>query len=175
VKAQSRPRALAGPTLSTAAAVQQAARFAADVLSGDEDTPQRRLDALRAYTADPATIEPSYRAARGRQRVDLVLPPGRVLRLVDGAVLVEMTVRVVTYHRLAAPPPDYPLDAGPVKVLGGAAAPAPPQPGWLEGPAYWVGLAVAVRRDPTHRIVADLHDTTTNSTTDDPTTATRAG
>ena len=95
------------PAVSKTAAVAVATRFTADVLSWDEDAPEVHVAALCAYADDPhpttaGTPPPRAGDGRGRQRVDLVLPPEDVLRLATGELVVSLTARVVTYIRTAA-------------------------------------------------------------------------
>ena len=61
--------------------------------------------ALFAYSGNPGVGDNTAAAGwdgRGRQRVDLVLPPEQVRRLATGEIVVSLTARVVTYIRTAA-------------------------------------------------------------------------
>jgi hypothetical protein len=143
------------PAVSTTAAAAIAARFAADALSWDEDAPGTRAAALSAYGDDGDDGDVGSKTSwdgRGRQRVDLVLPPEEVLRLQSGDILVTLTARVVTYLRTAAIWSDPAVTGGgsasavPRDAVAPAAAPSPDTPGWAAAQAYWVPISTVVRR-----------------------------
>lgn len=137
-----------------------AARFAADYLCFDEDDPRRRAEVLRGYLSDPSAATLGW-SGRGRQRADLVLP-GRILRTAAGAVIVEVTARVVPYVRTHSPAPveaDHQAgDEAAVSppAIGPATAPAPSAAGWAAGPAHWVRIAPPVRRGPDGAPMIDI-------------------
>jgi hypothetical protein len=136
-----------------------AARFAADYLSWDELEPTRRPAALRQYLADPAMANVGW-SGRGRQRAEWATA-GRTVELANGAVvIVEVTARVVLYHRTEAaaeqmwrPPVG---EATPSLAFAPASAPPTSVPGWEAGAAWWVRIAPPVRRDHDGRLVIDL-------------------
>ncbi|NMI01654.1 hypothetical protein HF526_30790 [Pseudonocardia sp. K10HN5] len=135
-----------------------AARFAADYLSWDEDDPSRRAQVLREYLADPATAALGWSGV-GRQRAEVVLP-GRTLRTPGGAVVVEVTARVVSYLRTCPHPVDAGPPAGPVEpplsAVGPSCAPPPEAAGWRPGASHWARIAPPIRRDRTGRLVVDI-------------------
>ena len=143
-----------------------ATRFTADVLSWDEDAPEVRAAALRAYAGDPHDGGNTAAAGwdgRGRQRVDLVLPPEEVLRLATGELVVSLTARVVTYFRTAAVWSDPTLtgsgahaSAVPRDAVAPAAAPSPDTPGWAAAQAYWVTISTVVHRTEAGHLVVEL-------------------
>ena len=158
------------PAVSTTAAAAIAARFAADALSWDEDAPGTRAAALSAYggdddddgDGDDVGSKASW-DGRGRQRVDLVLPPEEVLRLQSGDILVTLTARVVTYLRAAAIWSDPavagtggPASAVPRDAVAPAAAPSPDTPGWAAAQAYWVPISTVVRRTAAGYLAVEL-------------------
>jgi hypothetical protein len=155
------------PAVSKSAAVAIATRFTADVLSWDEDAPEAHAAALRAYAGDPNDGRNTAAAGwdgRGRQRVDLVLPPEEVLRLATGELVVSLTARVVTYFRTAAVWSDPTLtgsgahaSAVPRDAVAPAAAPSPDTPGWAAAQqAYWVTISIAVHRTEAGHLVVEL-------------------
>ena len=151
--------------ISKTAAVAIATRFTADVLSWDEDAPEIRTAALCAYTDDPGVGANTAAVGwdgRGRQRVDLVLPPEQVRRLATGEIVVSLTMRVVTYIRTAAIWSDPTVTGGghassvPRHAIAPAAAPSPDTPGWAAAPAHWVTLSTIVHRAEAGHLVVDL-------------------
>jgi hypothetical protein len=159
-------RGRGAPAVSKTAAVAIATRFTADVLSWDEDAPEVRAAALRAYAGDPHDGGNAAAASwegRGRQRVDLVLPPEEVLRLGTGELVVSLTARVVTYFRTATVWSD-PMLAGsgahasavPRNAVAPAAAPSPDTPGWAAAQAYWVTISTAVHRTEAGHLVVEF-------------------
>jgi hypothetical protein len=151
------------PAVSTTAAAAIAARFAADALSWDEDAPGTRAAALGAYGDDGDVGSKASWDGRGRQRVDLVLPPEEVLRLQSGDILVTLTARVVTYLRTAASWSDPavagaggPASAVPRGAVAPAAAPSPDTPGWAAAQAYWVPISTVVRRTAAGYLAVEL-------------------
>jgi hypothetical protein len=141
-----------------------AARFAADYLSWDEEEPERRAAALSQYLADPHAAVLGW-SGSGRQRADLVIP-GRTVRY-QGAVVVEITARVVLYQRTGADGEntwdqalgdDWPPmgESTPPLATTPSSAPAPTSSGWTPGAAWWVPLAPPVRRHHDGRLVIDL-------------------
>ena len=151
------------PAVSTTAAAAIAARFAADALSWDEDAPGTRAAALSAYGDDGDVGSKAGWDGRGRQRVDLVLPPEEVLRLQSGDILVTLTARVVTYLRTAAIWSDPavagtggPASAVPRDAVAPAAAPSPDTPGWAAAQAYWVPISTVVRRTAAGYLAVEL-------------------
>jgi hypothetical protein len=158
-----RPLASYDP-ISLGEATGFAGRFAADYLSWDEDEPERRAMALRQYLADPRSAVLGW-SGSGRQRAELVIP-GRTVRY-QGAIVVEITARVVLYERTSPAPTamwDQSLDAGrppidqalPPLAAGASSAPAPSAPGWAPNATWWVSLAPPVRRHRDGRLVIDL-------------------
>ncbi|MEU6700290.1 hypothetical protein [Pseudonocardia sp. NPDC046786] len=135
-----------------AAAAALAGAFAADLLSWDENDPDRRGRALGAHLSSPVGAALLGWTGTGRQRADLVLP-GRIRRE-GGRVLVEVRVRVVPYRRVDARTPGAP-EPEPERPLGEpAAAPAPSARGWRGLAARWVRIEVTVARDG-DRLVVD--------------------
>jgi hypothetical protein len=154
------------PAISKTAAVAIATRFTADVLSWDEDAPEVRAAALGAYASSPHEGGNTVAAGwdgRGRQRVDLVLPPDEVLRLATGELLVSLTARVVTYFRTATIWSDPTVtgsgahaSAVPRDTVAPAAAPPPDTPGWAAAQAYWVTISTVVHRTDGGDLVVGL-------------------
>lgn len=154
------------PAVSKSAAVALATRFIADVLSWDEDAPEVRAAALRAYAGHPhhgGNAAAAGWEGRGRQRVDLVLPPEEVLRLATGELVVSLTARVVTYFRTAAVWSDPTVtgsgahaSAIPHDAVAPAAAPSPDTPGWAATQAYWVTISTAVHRAEAGHLMVEL-------------------
>lgn len=145
--------------VSVAEACGYAARFAADYLSWDELEPTRRPTALRTYLADPSMAGVGW-SGRGRQRADLVTT-GRTVVLGEGRiVVVEVTARIVGYHRTDSGP-DHVWqpsvgEATPPLAFAPAAAPPPVLAGWEPGSAWWVRIAPPIRRDQDGRLLVDL-------------------
>lgn len=136
-----------------------AVRFAADYLSWDELEPARRTAALRTYLADPDMTDVGW-SGRGRQRSDLVTA-GRTVVLGDGrTVVVEVTARIVSYHRADVDPEQMwqpPIgEATPPLAFAPASAPPPTVAGWEPGAAWWVRIAPPVRRGHEGQLVIDL-------------------
>jgi hypothetical protein len=136
-----------------------AVRFAADYLSWDELEPARRTAALRNYLADPDGTAGGW-SGRGRQRADLVTA-GRTMVLGEGrVVVVEVTARIVGYHRVDADlahiwrPPIG--EATPPLAFAPASAPPPTVAGWEPDAAWWARIAPPVRRDENGRLIIDL-------------------
>ena len=152
--------------VSKTAAVAIATRFTADVLSWDEDAPEVRAAALAAYADDPHHGRNTAAAGwdgRGRQRVDLVLPPEQVLRLATGELVVSLTARVVTYLCTAAIWSDPTVtrsgahaSAVPRDAVAPAAAPSPDTPGWAATQAFWVTISTVVHRTDAGHLVVGL-------------------
>jgi hypothetical protein len=99
-------------------------------------------------------------SGRGRQRADLVTA-GRTVVLGDHrVVVVEVTARIVGYHRVEVAPEQVwrpPVgEATPPLAFAPASAPPPTVAGWEPGAAWWVRIAPPVRRDPDGRLVIDL-------------------
>jgi hypothetical protein len=136
-----------------------AVRFAADYLSWDEDEPARRAAALGTYLADPRLTDLGWNGA-GRQRADLVVA-GRTVEY-RGAVVVEVTARIVTYRRTPAAPEGEDMRGSsvgeftPPLAFAPASAPAPTAPGWEPGAAWWSRIAPPVRRDHDGRLIIDI-------------------
>ena len=159
-------RGRGAPAVSKTAAVAIATRFAADVLSWDEDAPEVRAAALCAYADDPNGSGSGATAGwdgRGRQRVDLVPPPEEVLRLATGELVVSLTARVVAYLRIAAVWSDPTVtgsgahaSAVPRDAVAPAAAPSPDAPGWAATQAYWVTISIVVHRTEAGHLTVEL-------------------
>lgn len=140
-------------------AIGFAVRFTADYLSWDELEPARRTAALRIYLTDPTTTDIGW-SGRGRQRADLVTA-GRTVVLGEGrVVVVEVTARIVSYHRAESTPEQVwrpPVgEATPPLSFAPASAPPPTVPGWEPGAAWWARIAPPVRRDRDGRLSVDL-------------------
>jgi hypothetical protein len=136
-----------------------AVRFAADYLSWDELEPTRRPAALRTYLADPGMAGVGW-SGRGRQRADLVTA-GRTVVLGEGrAVVVEVTARVVGYHRVEVDPERVwrpPVgEVTPPLAFAPASAPPPTVAGWEPDAGWWVRIAPPVSRDADGRLLIDL-------------------
>jgi hypothetical protein len=145
--------------VTTAEASGYARRFAADYLSWDELEPSRRPAALRQYLSDPAMAHIGW-SGKGRQRVEETIA-GRTVELARGSVVVvEVTARVVLYHRSHLSPEQIwqpPIgEATPNLAFAPASAPPVSAPGWEAGAAWWVRVAPPVRRDHDGRLVIDL-------------------
>jgi hypothetical protein len=136
-----------------------ATRFAADYLSWDELEPTRRPAALRQYLADPGMADVGW-SGRGRQRAEWATA-GRTVELAGGGVVVvEVTTRVVLYHRTEHATEDVwrpPVgEATPSLAVAPSSAPPTTVRGWEPGAAWWVRIAPPVRRDHDGRLVIDL-------------------
>ncbi|ALL79677.1 hypothetical protein AD006_31420 (plasmid) [Pseudonocardia sp. EC080610-09] len=137
-----------------------AGRFAADFQSFDEDAPTRRAEVLRSLLADPQACTWGWSGA-GRQRADSPLP-GRLHRVSDTVVFVEVVVRATTYAR-ACPQPEAPepreaAGSDPAGVIGPSCAPSESDPGWVAVEASWLRMTVPITRDPDDgRLVVDPH------------------
>ncbi|MEQ3552864.1 hypothetical protein WIS52_20545 [Pseudonocardia nematodicida] len=138
-----------------------AGRFAADFQSFDEDNLTRRAEVLRTLLADPQACTWGWSGA-ARQRADSPLP-GRLHRVSDTVVFVEVVVRATTYAR-ACPPPDEPTrhaageQRDPVGLLGPSCAPSDADPGWTAVAANWVRMTVPITRHlDDGRLVVDPH------------------
>lgn len=145
--------------VSVGEACGYAVRFAADYLSWDEHEPARRTSALRTYLADPGMTDIGW-SGHGRQRADLVTA-GRTVSLAQGrVVVVEITARIVGYHRVDVAPEQIwrpPVgEATPPLAFAPASAPPPTVSGWEPGAAWWVRIAPPVCRDHDGRLVIDL-------------------
>jgi hypothetical protein len=143
--------------VSVAEACGFAVRFAADYLSWDELEPRRRRAALRTYLADPDTADIGW-PGHGRQRADLVTA-GRTVILREGlVVVVEVTARVVVYHRVESAEESRRPAGEATPPLAFAPASAPPQtdPTWAPGASWWVRIAPPVRRDHDGHLVVDI-------------------
>lgn len=151
--------------VNVAEAAGFAVRFAADYLSWDELEPARRRAALRTYLTDPDLADIGW-SGRGRQRADLVTA-GRTVTLCQGLiVVVEVTARLVVFHRIedAQPSPRPLSEATPPMALAPASAPPSADPGWFPGASWWVRIAPPVRRANTGHLVVDIDlDLTTQS------------
>jgi hypothetical protein len=81
------------------------------------------------------------------------LPDGR-------AVVVEVTARIVGYHRVEVTPEQVwrpPVgEATPPLAFAPSSAPPPTVAGWEPYAAWWVRIAPPVRRDQDGRLVIDL-------------------
>jgi hypothetical protein len=139
-----------------------AGAFAADYLSWDESSPQRRGQVLLQYL--PSDVRGSAAQAsllgwsgKGRQRSEFALP-GAVHPDGDGRVVVDVRVRVTPYRAVGlAAEPAYEA-AEEMEVAGvPSSAPAPTARGWKSLDSYWVRLAVPVARDH-GRLVVDTWD-----------------
>jgi hypothetical protein len=136
-----------------------ATRFAADYLSWDEVEPTRRAAALRTYLADPSMADVGW-SGRGRQRADLVTT-GRTVVLGEGRiVVVEVTARIVGYHRCGGEADQmWRAPAGEATsplAFAPASSPPPGQTGWDPGASWWVRIAPPIRRNHEGRLVVDL-------------------
>jgi hypothetical protein len=145
--------------VSVTEACGYAVRFAADYLSWDELEPTRRPAALRHYLADPGMADVGW-SGQGRQRVEWATA-GRTVELAGGSVVVvEVTARVVLYHRIPHAPEDAwrpPVgEATPSLAVAPSSAPPPTVPGWEASAGWWVRIAPPVRRDHDGRLVIDL-------------------
>ena len=145
--------------VSVTEACGYAVRFAADYLSWDELEPTRRPAALRQYLADPGMADVGW-SGQGRQRAEWATA-GRTVELASGSVVVvEVTARVVVFHRTPHAPEDAwrpPVgEATPSLAVAPSSAPPPVVPGWEAGSAWWVRIAPPVRRDHDGRLVIDL-------------------
>ena len=146
-----------------------AGAFAADYLSWDEASPNRRGQVLMQYL--PSDVVGSTTSAallgwsgKGRQRAEFSLP-GAVHPDGDGRVVVDVRVRVTPYRAVGQPAD--PAPAGELEVAGvPAVAPAPTARGWKSLDSYWVRMTVPIIRDQ-GRLVVDTWDEQLNED-DDP-------
>ena len=146
-----------------------AGAFAADYLSWDEASPNRRGQVLMQYL--PSDVVGSATSAallgwsgKGRQRAEFSLP-GAVHPDGDGRVVVDVRVRVTPYRAVGQA--GDPAPAGELEVAGvPAVAPAPTARGWKSLDSYWVRMTVPIIRDQ-GRLVVDTWDEQLNED-DDP-------
>ena len=146
-----------------------AGAFAADYLSWDEASPNRRGQVLMQYL--PSDVVGSATSAallgwsgKGRQRAEFSLP-GAVHPDGDGRVVVDVRVRVTPYRAVGQA--GDPAPAGDLEVAGvPAVAPAPTARGWKSLDSYWVRMTVPIIRDR-GRLVVDTWDEQLNED-DDP-------
>jgi hypothetical protein len=136
-----------------------AGAFAADYLSWDESSPQRRGEVLLQYLPSDVRGNASLLgwSGKGRQRSEFALP-GAVRPDGEGRVVVDVRVRVTPYKAvgIAAEPAYEPAED--MEVAGvPSCAPAPTARGWKSLDSYWVRLAVPVARDH-GRLVVDTWD-----------------
>jgi len=137
-------------------AASLAAAFALDLASWDEDHPQRRAAVLARYLPD-AEVDQLWWDGTGRQRADTALP-GRVDRLDDTHVVVDVRVRVTPFVRVTAivrplhPPPEHSPTGGAVPAV----APAPEAPGWASCDAEWTRLRIPISRNEAGGLVVTL-------------------
>jgi hypothetical protein len=134
-----------------------AGAFAADYLSWDESSPDRRGQVLAQYL--PSDVVGSAAllgwSGKGRQRAEFSLP-GAVHPDGDGRVVVDVRVRVTPYRAVGQPAD--PAPAGELEVAGvPAVAPAPTARGWKSLDSYWVRMTVPITRDQ-GRLVVDTWD-----------------
>jgi hypothetical protein len=134
-----------------------AGAFAADYLSWDEASPDRRGQVLTQYL--PSDVVGSAAllgwSGKGRQRAEFSLP-GAVHPDGDGRVVVDVRVRVTPYRAVGQPA--VPAPAGELEVAGvPAVAPAPTARGWKSLDSYWVRMTVPITRDQ-GRLVVDTWD-----------------
>ena len=137
-----------------------AGAFAADYLSWDEASPNRRGQVLMQYL--PSDVVGTNTSAallgwsgKGRQRAEFSLP-GAVHPDGDGRVVVDVRVRVTPYRAVGQPA--EPAPAGELEVAGvPAVAPAPTARGWKSLDSYWVRMTVPIIRDQ-GRLVVDTWD-----------------
>jgi hypothetical protein len=145
-----------------------AGAFAADYLSWDEASPNRRGQVLMQYL--PSDVVGSATSAallgwsgKGRQRAEFSLP-GAVHPDGDGRVVVDVRVRVTPYRAVGQPAD--PAPAGELEVAGvPAVAPAPTARGWKSLDSYWVRMTVPIIRDQ-GRLVVDTWDEQLNEDDD---------
>lgn len=145
-----------------------AGAFAADYLSWDEASPNRRGQVLMQYL--PSDVHGSATSAallgwsgNGRQRAEFSLP-GAVHPDGDGRVVVDVRVRVTPYRAVGQPAD--PAPAGELEVAGvPAVAPAPTARGWKSLDSYWVRMTVPIIRDQ-GRLVVDTWDEQLNEDDD---------
>jgi hypothetical protein len=146
-----------------------AGAFAADYLSWDEASPNRRGQVLMQYL--PSDVVGTNTSAallgwsgKGRQRAEFSLP-GAVHPDGDCRVVVDVRVRVTPYRAVGQPA--EPAPAGELEVAGvPAVAPAPTARGWKSLDSYWVRMTVPIIRDQ-GRLVVDTWDEQLNED-DDP-------
>jgi len=146
---------VAPPNPMEAAAL--AGAFAADYLSWDESSPERRGQVLAQYLPSDVSGSPALLgwSGKGRQRAEFALP-GAVHPDGDGRVVVDVRVRVTPYRAVGQPA--EPAPAGELEVAGvPAVAPAPTARGWKSLDSYWVRLTVPITYDR-GRLVVDTWD-----------------
>jgi len=146
---------VAPPNPMEAAAL--AGAFAADYLSWDESSPDRRGQVLAQYLPSDVSGSPALLgwSGKGRQRAEFALP-GAVHPDGDGRVVVDVRVRVTPYRAVGQPA--EPAPAGELEVAGvPAVAPAPTARGWKSLDSYWVRLTVPITYDQ-GRLVVDTWD-----------------
>lgn len=137
-------------------AASLAAAFALDLASWDEDHPQRRAAVLARYLPD-AEVDQLWWDGTGRQRADTALP-GRVDRLDETHVVVDVRVRVTPFVRVTAivrplhPPPEHSPTGGAVPAV----APAPEAPGWASCDSEWTRLRIPISRNEAGGLVVTL-------------------
>jgi len=146
---------VAPPNPMEAAAL--AGAFAADYLSWDEASRERRGQVLAQYL--PSDVVGSAAllgwSGKGRQRAEFALP-GAVHPDGDGRVVVDVRVRVTPYRAVGQPAD--PAPAGELEVAGvPAVAPAPTARGWKSLDSCWVRLTVPITYDR-GRLVVDTWD-----------------
>ena len=137
-----------------------AGRFAADFQSFDEDDPDRRAEVLRPLLADAQASTWGWSGV-GRQRADSPLP-GRLFRVSDTVVFVEVLVRATTYVRVRSQPAQSggsaPADVEPVGLVGPSSAPSESDPCWVATESNWVRMTVPVTRSADDgRLAVDPH------------------
>ena len=146
-----------GPDPMEAAAL--AGAFAADYLSWDESSPQRRGQVLLQYLPSDVRGNASLLgwSGKGRQRSEFALP-GAVRPDGAGGVVVDVRVRVTPYRAVGIPAEPASDPADQLEVAGVAsAAPAPTARGWKSLDSCWVRLAVPIA-DEGGRLVVDTWD-----------------
>jgi hypothetical protein len=147
-----------------------AGAFAADYLSWDESSPDRRGQVLAQYLPSDVSGSPALLgwSGNGRQRAEFSLP-GAVHPDGDGRVVVDVRVRVTPYRAVGHPA--EPAPAGELEVAGvPAVAPAPTARGWKSLDSYWVRLTVPITYDQ-GRLVVDTWDEQLGGQDDEPTSA----
>ncbi|HEY0573558.1 MAG TPA: hypothetical protein VGD73_05605 [Pseudonocardia sp.] len=147
-----------------------AGAFAADYLSWDESSPDRRGQVLAQYLPSDVSGSPALLgwSGKGRQRAEFSLP-GAVHPDGDGRVVVDVRVRVTPYRAVGQPA--EPAPAGELEVAGvPAVAPAPTARGWKSLDSYWVRLTVPITYDQ-GRLVVDTWDEQLGGQDGEPTSA----
>ncbi|WP_143517631.1 hypothetical protein [Pseudonocardia sp. MH-G8] len=137
-----------------------AGRFAADFQSFDEEDPSHRAEVLRPLLADPQASTWGWSGV-GRQRADSPLP-GRIFRVSDTVVFVEVLVRTTIYvrirPRLEPSVGSAPADVEPIGLVGPSSAPSESDPYWAATEANWVRMTVPVTRSADDgRLAVDPH------------------